>query len=283
MKRTWIAAALALVALGLPCASWYVAGSREARRQADQIRGEPEAIARETARSLASRLSARLESLRQSESARPYYHYQSVYHDPDAASLSSLAVFPSPLARGPGDPLIRAHFQIDRSGSVSSPTIDPELKSAANSAAQVGFLAQIQSVARELRPPGAEQQVAQQEAQQALSKTEVLEAQAYQQNVQAKEIYSDLRQKKMPKLRSEPTGPVQVKVGDFAWRTIPIEAKPALIALRAVETPDGPLTQGLWISSEAVEETLRGSPLPARFVPTGQDANSSSPVAGTGW
>ena len=54
---------------------------------------------------MAGELGARIEELRAVESQRPYYEYRNLYHDPRGASEGK-SVVPSPLARGPADPLV---------------------------------------------------------------------------------------------------------------------------------------------------------------------------------
>ena len=72
---------------------------------------------------LAAELVAELETLRATESQRPYFHYQNLFHDPRGAS-EGWSVVPSPLAGGPSERLVATHFQIDSAGAVSSPTVN---------------------------------------------------------------------------------------------------------------------------------------------------------------
>lgn len=125
--RTLLVIALLLVALGVPCVSWFVSGSREAERESQRIVDEARAQARLAARTMAGQLGARLEKLRASESQRPYFHYQNLIHDPRGAS-QGLSVVPSPLAQGPTEPLILTHFQIDPKGKVTMPTLNDEVR-----------------------------------------------------------------------------------------------------------------------------------------------------------
>lgn len=124
--RTLLVIALLLVALGVPVVSWFVSGSREAEREAQRVVGEAQAQARLAARTTANQLGARLEKVRASESARPYFHYQNLMHDPRGAS-QGLSVVPSPLAQGPIEPLIVTYFQIDPKGRVTLPTLNDDV------------------------------------------------------------------------------------------------------------------------------------------------------------
>jgi len=133
-RRTTLAAALIGVAVLLPTGAWYVTGSREAARRSQAIEAAAAQGIREDVESKAARLGTRLEDLRLQESMRPFFHYQTLYHDPRGAS-QGLAVTPSPLASGSPDPLVWAHFQIDESGLVTLPTVSeplPELTSDAD-------------------------------------------------------------------------------------------------------------------------------------------------------
>lgn len=127
MKRSLLALVLLLVAAGVPCVLWFVSGSREAEREATRVLQQARDGAQATARTTAEQLGARLEKIRTSESQRPYFHYQNLMHDPRGAS-QGLSVVPSPLAQGPAEPLILAHFQIDADGRVSMPTINDDLR-----------------------------------------------------------------------------------------------------------------------------------------------------------
>jgi signal transduction histidine kinase len=125
--RVPIAAAVLFLGVGGLCAAWYVSSQRafNAERtlqsqQAIRLSGDRERI-------VAASLADRLETLRRTESQRPYFHYQNLYHDPKGAS-EGLSVTPSPLAAGPVHPLVDAHFQIDAGSRVTLPTLNEELR-----------------------------------------------------------------------------------------------------------------------------------------------------------
>lgn len=125
--RVPLAALVLLLGVGGLLAAWYVSSRRaldaEVRLQSQMATR----VTLESERAAADRLARRLEELRASESQRPYFHYQNLYHDPKGAS-QGLSVAPSPLASGPGHPLVAAHFQIDANGRVSLPTLNEELR-----------------------------------------------------------------------------------------------------------------------------------------------------------
>ena len=110
--RTATAALLTLIAVAVPCGSWFFAGSRGLERRARLERDAVTTKASKKGVSLAERLATRLEVLREAESRRPFYHYQNLFHDPRAAAVGA-SVSISPLAEGPADSLIEAHFQVD--------------------------------------------------------------------------------------------------------------------------------------------------------------------------
>lgn len=126
MRRVALTALLLLLGVGGLCAAWYVSSQRafdaEGRLQSQQIVRD----AGDRERVIAANLAQRLESLRRTESQRPYFHYQNLYHDPKGAS-QGLSVTPSPLANGPVHPLVVAHFQIDARDRVTLPTLNDEL------------------------------------------------------------------------------------------------------------------------------------------------------------
>lgn len=125
--RVPIAAAVLLLGIGGLCAAWYVSTQRafnaERTLQSQQVVRQ----AGDRERIVAASLADRLETLRRTESQRPYFHYQNLYHDPKGAS-EGLSVTPSPLANGPVHPLVDAHFQIDPGSRVTLPTLNEELR-----------------------------------------------------------------------------------------------------------------------------------------------------------
>ena len=127
--RTLVVAALIGGAIAIVLLGWYRAGVREVDGQIASSVAAVEREAQDREAALAAALTARLEELRTTESARPYLHYQNLFHDPSGGS-EGLSVTPSPLATGPADPLVALHFQIDERGAVSSPSVNDELPEA---------------------------------------------------------------------------------------------------------------------------------------------------------
>lgn len=281
MKRrshlTALALLLTLGALAVPCVKWYASGSSETARRAAEIENAPQRLAAETAAQLAGRLHDRLETLRETESRRPFYHYQNLYHDPKGA-YEGASVIPSPLAEGPTDPLIQAYFQIDAAGKLTLPTLGEDTV-ATNSPGDLAIQQRLQStvpastcVSAMLRPP----------AQQGFvnTKTEVLENAAWSQNVQAQQLYRDIKGGKRG-LQSVQAGNVAITVGEFSWCTLPLGDGVAPVALRTVNTPAGTLVQGFALSVPAITATLDS----ARFVPAAPTNETvvTALVAGLDW
>jgi signal transduction histidine kinase len=287
-SRTTLALVLTTAALVVPCGAWYIVGSREVQRTVDQIELPPRQFASNTAIQLAQRVQDRLQTLLESESNRPFYQYQSLYHDPRGASEGP-SVTPSPLAQGPTDPLIRAYFQINPAGRVTLPTL-PEANLEGENLGQLAAQHAIQNDLEAAAHGSACVAHLQKGPPQHL---EVMESDAWVQNAQAARIYSDIKSGTNAatlfandELRlTNGQRKVTIGVGEFQWCSMQTSNGPCLVALRNVTTPEGVLVQGVVISSEAVADTLKNAALPARFMP---NATAGSYVAGarlrnTGW
>ena len=133
--RTLFASILVAAALIAALIGWYEAGWAGVEASEAELRARPLREAETAARELASDVVGRLEQLRKTETGRGYYEYQNLYHDPRATS-EGVTVMPSPLVSGPGDPLIRAHFQIKQTvgggWQVSMPTINDDIPELSN-------------------------------------------------------------------------------------------------------------------------------------------------------
>ncbi len=309
--RTAAACLLTLVAVAVPCAAWFVTGSREI---AGAARAQQKIIydkAGKKAVVLAERLATRLEVLREVESRRPFYHYQNLYHDPRGAA-EGVSVFPSPLAQGPDDPLIDAHFQVDDTGELSLPTLNdefPELGLHSGRDEQCALFGQLKDVAffctleaadtsivqRRYEPRGSDEaEVAGERRPQ--SRFEVLDGRAWEQHLLANVLYADLKYGKKhggaplgAGLASGSGGPqVEIVVSPFSWYTLPVGEEPSLVALRAVETPAGVWTQGFVISRRELASSLESSfpAVSARFADLEREHGESAvlePIGGTPW
>jgi signal transduction histidine kinase len=289
-SRTTLALVLTIVALVVPCGAWYIVGSREVERTNDQDEAPLRKSASDTARQLAQRFQDRLQTLLESESGRPFYQYQSLYHDPRGASEGP-SITPSPLAQGPTDPLIRVYFQVDPAGHVTLPTL-PEEDLAGEDfrqlAAQRAIQNDLQAVARGSACIAHLQNVMPQQH------VEVMEADAWIQNALAARIYSDIKAggTNSPgsfayegfRLRNGQQR-VSIGIGDFQWCSLLTSNGMHLVALRNVSTPVGVMVQGFVISNEAVAETLKNAVMPARFTSSAKAGSyvAAAPLESTGW
>jgi signal transduction histidine kinase len=285
-RRTLLSAALVAVAVLVPTVAWFVSGSREAARQASSLRQAALDEVADGVQTDADRLATRLETLVIREAGRPFYHYQSLFHDPRGAA-QGLAVTRSPLAVGASDPLVLAHFQIDEAGNVSLPTVNerfPELSTDEGFSDFCAVLADLQNglvvdetVARKSASPGDDG-----------AEELVLERDAWEQIHLAEAVYATLTSDRATSRQSPSTitpgdvDNVTVRVGQLHWVTIVLDSGPSLAALREVTTPDGLRLQGFTLATEAVAEWLGDR---RTFVPVApvEENTISTPVSDTGW
>ena len=282
-RATPLAAVLVAVATVLPTVAWYVVGSREVARRGVEIVAEAGRRLERDLGTTASALATRLERVRETEARRPFYHYQSIYHDPEGAA-QGLAVTPSPLAGGPTDPLVLSHFQIDADGRVTVPSVNdrfPELSARDGLAAYCDFLSAMHdAVVLDVDAPPVRDE----------ERVLVLDRAAWQQNVLAESVYAMLTGQEPAHSHDGSTdhgsGRVVVRVGPMRWRTLVVGQGPLLAALREVSTPAGTLVQGFAVSPDDVAASLGERSSRARFEPVGATpaaAGVSTRVGDTGW
>ncbi len=154
-------AVLVTGALTAVLVAWFSAGWRAAGRERDALEVRALAEAEDAADEAAAAVVTRLEELRATESQRPYFHYQNLFHDPRGAS-EGRSVVPSPLAGGPLDPLVAIHFQFDASGKVTAPTVNEEVPDNASGHGEVdrALLVGLDKVRAGLVTPGDPIQIA---------------------------------------------------------------------------------------------------------------------------
>jgi signal transduction histidine kinase len=283
-RRTTVAATLIGIAVLLPTAAWYVTGSREAARRSRAIEVQAAQEIREEVESRAARLGARLEDLRRQEAVRPFFQYQTLYHDPRGAA-QGLAVTPSPLASGSPDPLVWAHFQIDEAGLVTLPAVNerfPELTSDADLAAFCSILGELQHALVLGEEPGHTVGGADEERVLTLTGSE------WEQILRADSVYAAITGRHDESASPIPPGDlgrVVIRVLPLHWHTLVLGSGPALAALREVYTPIGMVLQGFAVAPEAVLQLLGAGPLPFEFSPAPPSSSTSvtAVVANTGW
>jgi len=282
-RRVTVASILVSIAVLLPTAAWYVTGSGEADRRATALETQAEHQLRDEVEREASRLGTRLEDLRLQESDRPFFHYQTLYHDPRGAA-QGLSVTPSPLASGATDPLVWAHFQIDESGLVTVPTVSerfPELGSNADFGLFCSRLAELQNAVvmegNAFTDRTGEERV--------LTLTDF----EWRQIQSAESVYATIRGlhegEDASPLATGEAGKVVIRVGPLTWHTMVLGSGPTLAALREVHTPAGIVLQGFAVASQAVASWLGANPLELRFSPgpPSSPLAATSLVADTGW
>lgn len=282
-RRTALAAALVGVAFLLPTLAWYLTGSRDASRRARETEAAALAAEQQSVTAAADRLGHRLDALREAEAGRPFYHYQNLYHDPRGAA-QGLAVLPSPLAGGPSDPMVWAHFQIDETGQVSLPTVSerfPELSTDADFDRFCEVLTELQNglVVDGMATGGAAPPA---------DRITVLDRSAWRQIQLADAVYAELTGR--PTSGAAPpagegadgSGDVVIRVGPMRWRTIVLGSGPLLAALRDVTTPSGLRVQGFAVTPHTVADWI-GPGMQIGPVPGRAGRVVAVPVSDTGW
>ena len=250
-SRTAIAGALTAAGLAVPCTAWYVAGSRAAGERARAVRIEPSRQGTVEASHLARQLALRLEALRESESRRPFQDYLSSDRWAELQGDCGMdAAFPSPLAEGPADPLIRVHFQIDDVGLVTLPALGRGEEPAGGAADAIE-----QAVLTEIECASSEHLAALQ------------------------------RSAGGPRSRQLASPGGLVTVGAFSWHTASIDGTPSLVALREVSTPVAVLTQGFVVPADRLDDLLVGAPFRATARPgvPRSDGDAPIPIHGDSW
>jgi signal transduction histidine kinase len=102
-----------------------------------------------------------------------------------------------------------------------------------------------------------------------------LDPAAFAQNVAPNEIYTQVKQNTpAPPVRRREAEPVDIRTTPFEWHTVSIGGRKVLVALRAVQTPDGTLVQGL------LTPVVDGSVLEGVIL---RAAGGGTAIAGTGW
>ncbi len=250
-RTTW-AAVIAGLAIGVPSVAWFMAGNHAADQQAERIVDEPRQRARAEAERIARRLAVRLEALRYSETRRSFLDYEPHLHE-FAGECNCEPQVQSPLARGPADLLIWAHFQIDEVGQLTLPTLAGD--------------------------------AADENARRALSDERAI--------LEVLECAGGNRLSGLPPPTPGESGEQVggtssewvVSVGPFQWHRVSLEDQPALVALRQVQTPATALTQGFVIRLQTLRTLLADSPFPAelRPGPVVGDTEAEIPIEGEPW
>jgi signal transduction histidine kinase len=105
---------------------------------------------------------------------------------------------------------------------------------------------------------------------------QVIEPSAFEQNLKSNIVYQQLKQNtSVAPIQTTPRSapPIEILTSDLEWRTVTIDAKPRLVALRAVHTPAGTITQGI------VTTIAEGASVDGAVMRRGE----GSAIEGTGW
>ncbi len=293
ISRTLIASLLSAAAFAVLLVAWFASGWGEVRARQRELEAEPAGEAQRAEEQLARDLRLELSRVLGRESARDYYYYGNLYHDPRA--INSWSVTPSPLANGPEDPLIKGHFQIAPSGAVTTPTINdevPELSEQSKLLDNRSFRDNVRdSFATKLAGNGP--LVADATPNVKATKRPVkgkqvqIDPSSYEQNFSANKVFIE-QQAVSPKPTSQniakpiergwsdnahmrDTTPIPITISSFEWRTELLAGTPSLVATRHVETPDGKLVQGF-----VIERAMLASWLGARAAETPIQIHASS-------
>lgn len=296
-RRTAVALVLTLGAVAVPCAAWYLAGSREIERSFQQEKADVFHHAYKKAVKLADGLANRLEKIRENESLRPFFHYQNLYHDPETAA-EGVSITRSPLAlHGTKNAWIRAHFQIDESGKITLPTLNdmfPDLGLWSEEAEYCSLLAELSEVSAYCTGGAVGTAEAGVHAEESCTSDDWffagddhllvdLPEGAWDVHLRANELYAEIKAGRKPEVASRGTrgwdgsGDRTVEVGGFRWYTLPVGSQVGLVGIRRLQTPSGPWSQGFLISADAVEQYLDGASFPASFVPFEGDFRDTRP------
>jgi signal transduction histidine kinase len=284
-RRTTLAALALAIAVILPTTAWYLTGASEANRRARLLETTVVGDLQSALHRDSARLASRLERLRADESVRPFFHYQSITHDPGGAA-EGLAVTPSPLAQGVSDPLVWAHFQLNENGVVTLPMVNerfPELSSSENFTRFCSLLAELQSAMElGLNNPGGY------DGGYFEGELFVLRLSEWEQIRDADQVYAAItgRGETPRKPLDGNPGQVVIRVGPLRWHTMVFGSGPTLAALREVETPLGIRIQGFVVAPSGVEQWLGSdTETEVHFTPSAMlpPDRLSSPVSDTGW
>ena len=304
--RAIYAAGVLTALLAALLGAWFFSGWHDVRIRQHEASQRPRSAAEQRAHDLARDLHAELEALIAREVRRPYFHYQNLIHDPQASA--GLNVAPSPLARGSDDKLVLGYFQLDARGRATTPTINDEVPKLSEPEHLAENRAFRDHVVRDLSPhlapaattsgplvaeagpaprapsPRPQPQLeATPSPQQQQTQVIKVDPNVYAQNVNPNAVYSQqpqlLRQnnpRRTPPVAPReppvtPPAPVTITISPFEWRTLPFAGEPALLAIRQVQTPHGPLAQGFVVDRSTLKSWLatRAADMVAELHPAG--------------
>ena len=285
LRRTGVAAILVAAAVALPLTAWFILGSRGVDRESSLLRSTAELRVSQATVAVAQRAADRLEAMREAESRRPFFHYQTHFHDPQSDCACS-SVTSSPLAHGPRDPAIWAYVQINPDHHVTLPTLEESLHHSGVYSwlgSQADILTVIEPVMEEvlLHPLPSEP-----------SRHETVSFDSWIQNMELAGVQCDLAtvQDAVDSLHRsiglQPSGEeVLIDIGPMEWRPVTIGDAEHLAAFRGVSTPTGLFVQGFIVEPGQLGSMIEDAALPAVLLPgRGQGRGTAAvPINGVEW
>jgi signal transduction histidine kinase len=281
-RRVLVASVLLAAALAALLGGWFVSGWADVLARERELTGKPTRDAERAGDRLAHDLRGELSRLLARETARPYFHYGNLFHDPRA--VGSWSVTPSPLADGPEDVLVAGHFQLDSAGRVTTPTINddvPELSEPTNLTGNFAFRDEVRrTLTKALTETATIVATAPKKKQQALKNQQAqvvqIDPSSYAQNAMANDVFVQQQAVGPPKqqrppppqqrapdpapsprpARSSAEQTIPITISAFEWRTENFAGAPALVAVRHVDTPDGRLVQGFVVERKTLASWL---------------------------
>jgi signal transduction histidine kinase len=238
---------LTATAVLTPCGAWYWLGNSQLAREANQLEQVARREATSAAERMASHLAIRLEELNDQETNRPYVHYWREYLS-RGESCSELKTRRSPLAKGKKHKLIRAHFQVDPAGKITSPEPWVHIEDIRFSDPTAGVA--VDDLAG--RTP------------------------VHATLMSTAEVSSTDRP------RAEEAA---AQVMPFRWQTGAFDRQPALMAVRQVATTSETFAQGFVVDTAGLSHWLFEREFPARLLPgdARSDTEAGLPILGASW
>jgi signal transduction histidine kinase len=278
-NRPAVAAVLVAAAVIVPATAWYWMGSRAAERESRALVSLAELRVREAAFRQAERLHGRFETILENENRRPFYEYLHRFRE-STHSCECAPWIESPLARGPIESILAAHFEIDRRHRLTMPSVPPEDPPAAEpegsdaageTAASPEALA---SACHELPEDArARRELLDRLRRGAGAIVAAVAAERSPAGQSPDAVPASLRLPEPVAARSVSYGEQVATVGSLRWHTIVIDGRPSLVALRIVRASEGSRIQGFLVDDAAIRSVLETEPMPADFRPSRDEPN----------
>jgi signal transduction histidine kinase len=317
VKSLYAAGLLAIVLAAL-LGAWWLSADVGARQR--ELRAEPVREAERRGGELARDLRRELERVQQRESRHKPFQYNNLWNDDESPGSG---VVLSPLARMPYDDLIAGYFQVDSAGKVTTPAINdqiPEKSDVRNLTLAEHFRDEVaRNFAAQIAPPAQPTLVAESKPRKRRvlvpdqpkgGQVVQIDSSSYTMNNASAENYwtqnsmpqqqqAPQQQRVVPKQPPKPTyhyvevdvppdprpkQDIPLVIGPFEWRTYPYAGKPALVAVRRFQTPDGTFMQGFVVDRAQLSGMLatRATGIVAQLHSGDSAANAATEIV-PGW